>query len=96
MSGASAPSPTRAKPPASAKLEVKTPVLDGFELRQRGGVHRVEQAARLARGPDAVGAGVVAEVLADRRLVEHGPRLRAAPGARPGPTPESISSCGEL
>ena len=95
MSGASAPASTRAKPPASAKLEVNDPRPRGFEFLQRGGLHRQQQADRLRRGPHAVGARVVAEVLAHRGLVEAGLDF-AHLEVSAGPIPESISSCGEL
>ena len=71
------------------------PGLRGPELLQRRRLERVQEALRLGRGVDAVGGGVVAEVLADRGLVSSSSTSRIA-RCSAGPTPESISSFGEL
>ena len=70
MSGAGAPLPTRANPPDSARLEVSGPVWEASNSSSGRGLEREQEALRLRRRPDPVGGGVVAEVLADRRLVE--------------------------
>ena len=70
MSGATAPAPTRAKPPASAKFEANGPVCVGFVALQRLRLEREQQALGLGSGPHELRRRVVAEVLTDRGLVE--------------------------
>ncbi len=71
MSGATAPAPTRAKPPASAKFDANGAGALGFVALERGRLEREQQALGLGRRVHELRRGMVAEVLADGRLLQH-------------------------
>ena len=70
MSGAGAPAPTRAKPPASARFEANGPVCVASNSSSAAGSSASSRLSGSGVVHTSCVAGVVGEVLADRRLVE--------------------------
>ena len=97
---AARPARLRMKPPVSKWLVAPSPSLDSSQrapisaLREQA--HRRIERDRLRAGHLEIELEMVLQVLADAGQVVHDRDAVLAQARRPGPMPESFSSCGEL